>query len=253
MKTCEYCGREIVKSAAESSEYFKRKRFCSSECYGKAKHKKYLERPDVQAELKRVAASVERSKELSKYCHRNYTHPVYNSWKGMRRRCNSPYATGYKNYGGRGINVCEEWDKDPLAFIHWSLEHGWKPGLTLDRIDNNGNYCPENCRWISRAEQLLNRRNNRILKLNGKSQTMKEWADELGIRPQTLSNRVNRSGWSDEKALTTPIDEAKIHVKRKRPFTTLTQSCHETLEQADIIEHSIYSNPSSAANDEKPH
>lgn len=213
MKICEYCGKEIPKLPSHSKAYYERIKYCSAECYGKARHKKYLERPEVQAELKRIAESVAHAKELSIYCHLGYTHPIYNSWKDMRRRCGSPYAKGYENYGGRGIKVCEEWDKDPLVFIHWALANGWKEGLTLDRIDNNGDYCPDNCRWISRAEQLLNRRNNRILTLNGKSQTMKEWADELGIRPGTICSRIHRSGWDDEKALTTPIDQSKIRVK----------------------------------------
>lgn len=213
MKICEYCGNEITKKNGYTESYYQSMRYCSPKCCGAARHQKYLERPEVQAELKRIAESVEHSKELSVYCQREHTHPIYNSWKGMRRRCGSPYATGYENYGGRGIKVCEEWDKDPLVFIHWALANGWEEGLTLDRIDNNGDYCPENCRWISRAKQLLNRRNNRIMTLNGKSQTMKEWADELGISPLTLSNRVNRHGWSDEKALTTPIDKSKIRIK----------------------------------------
>lgn len=213
MKYCENCGKEIIKQVWESADYFKRKRFCSQQCCGAFNHKKYLEREDVQTEIKRREESIAHAAELSKYCSRGYVHPLYNAWKNMRRRCGSPYAKGYENYGGRGIKVCEEWDKDPLVFIHWALANGWEEGLTLDRIDNNGDYCPENCRWISRAKQLLNRRNNRIMTLNGKSQTMKEWADELGISPLTLSNRVNRHGWSDEKALTTPIDKSKIRIK----------------------------------------
>ena len=215
MKYCEYCGREIIKQPYESREYFKTKRYCSKVCYGNAIHKKHLEREDVQAELKRKEAALAHAAELSKYCNRGYTHPLYNAWKNMRRRCDNPNTKWYKNYGGRGIKVCEEWNADPLEFIHWALSNGWEQGLTLDRIDNNGNYEPNNCQWISRQDQLLNRRNNRVMTLNGKTQTMKEWADELGINPQTLSNRVNRQGWSDEKALTEPIDVSKIRVKKK--------------------------------------
>ena len=213
MKLCEYCGKEITKYYYESSEYFSRKRFCSQKCYGLYVHKTHIEREDVQEKIKHREESIARAAELSKYCNRGHTHPLYNAWKNMRRRCDNPNTNFFKNYGGRGIRVCEEWDKDSLAFIHWALDNGWEQGLTLDRIDNNGDYCPENCRWISRAEQLLNRRNNRIMTLNGRSQTMKEWARELGINPQTLSNRVNRQKWSDEKALTTPIDESKIRTK----------------------------------------
>jgi len=216
MKYCEYCGKEIVKQYWESKKYFETKKYCSAKCFGAANHQKHLEREDVQKELELKRQRMERDKELSQYCRRDYVHPTYNTWKAMRARCNNPNNPCYKNYGGRGIKVCDEWDKDSLAFIRWALSHGWQEGLTLDRIDNNGDYTPENCRWITRQQQLLNRRSNRIMTLNGKSQTMKEWADELGINQQTLSNRINRQKWDDEKALTTPIDTSKIRIHKVR-------------------------------------
>ena len=86
---------------------------------------------------------------------------LYHKWNGMRDRCNNPKARQYSYYGGRGIRICDEWQNSFAAFRDWALSAGYKDGLSLDRIDYNGNYCPENCRWISMAEQQRNRRNNK--------------------------------------------------------------------------------------------
>lgn len=87
--------------------------------------------------------------------HGMYLHPVYNAWNDMRQRCNNPKSKGYKNYGGRGIKVCKLWD-DIGSFIHWSLSNGWKPGLQIDRKNNDGNYEPENCHFVTNFENNLN-------------------------------------------------------------------------------------------------
>lgn len=89
--------------------------------------------------------------------HRGYT-KLYNTWLRMKGRCNSPTSTSYPYYGARGISVCEEWENDFSAFRDWAMKNGYKEGLSIDRIDVNGNYCPQNCRWITMAEQQRNRR-----------------------------------------------------------------------------------------------
>lgn len=133
-------------------------------------------------------------------------------WCGMVKRCTNPNAHAYDHYGCRGITVCDEWRKfEP--FRDWALSHGYTDSLSIDRIDVDGNYCPENCRWATRKEQNNNQRTNRFLTAFGKTQTVQQWADELNINAQTLYNRLNR-GWSVEDALTTPVDSSRSHPKK---------------------------------------
>lgn len=137
--------------------------------------------------------------------------PTYRTWKGMRHRCNSPSHKSWKNYGGRGIRVCERWD----SFENFLSDMGEKPeGMTLERIDNDGNYEPGNCRWATPKENCNNRRTSRILSLNGRSMTLEQWSDEVKIHSDTLSKRI-ASGWSVEKALTTPLKKIKSKRKQK--------------------------------------
>lgn len=128
---------------------------------------------------------------------------IYNSWKSMLNRCNYPSHIRYKDYGGRGITICEEWLKFE-AFLDWALKSGYKDGLTIDRIDVNGNYCPENCRWVTMKVQSNNRRSNHLLEYKGQTKTIGEWATCLNIRPGTIYQRL-KLGWSIEKTLETPV------------------------------------------------
>lgn len=116
----------------------------------------------------------------------------------MRRRCRDPRAHEYKNYGARGISVCSEWDKSFLAFIS---DMGPKEdGKSLDRMDNDGDYGPDNCRWATNQEQSRNKRQTNWLTFNGRTQCLTDWAKELGIHHQTLRNRLKR-GWGIDAAL----------------------------------------------------
>ena len=114
--------------------------------------------------------------------------PIYSVWKNMRNRCNNQKALQYKNYGQRGISVCERWDK----FENFYADMGDRPDeLSIERIDNNGNYEPSNCKWATHKEQGRNQRTNRIIKYGGKSQCLAEWAEEIGIARDTLWRRLN--------------------------------------------------------------
>ena len=124
----------------------------------------------------------------------------------MLQRCKNPNGKRYKYYGGRSITVRDEWHAAE-KFIGWAVLNGWEKGLTLDRIDNNGNYKPDNCRWVTRKVQSRNMRSNHLITFNGKTQTIAEWAEEIGINGSTLYNRINASGWLIERALTEPVKQ----------------------------------------------
>lgn len=127
---------------------------------------------------------------------------IYKIYKGMKARTTNENATEYKNYGGRGIKVCDEWINDFKAFYDWSINNGYKDGLTIDRIDVNGNYEPSNCRWATIKEQANNRTNNHFITYNGETHTMKQWSEKLNIDYKRLWSRINRYHWSIERALT---------------------------------------------------
>lgn len=122
-------------------------------------------------------------------------------WYNMMSRCYNHINKEYKNYGARGIGVCEEW-KSSNGMQQFIKDMSPRPnGKTLDRIDNNGNYSKENCRWASLKAQMSNRRSNRILEIYGKSQTLTQWSDETGISEATIRARIDELGWNTEKAI----------------------------------------------------
>lgn len=125
-----------------------------------------------------------------------------NIWRNMISRCENPKAVSYPLYGAKGVSVCNEW-KDVEAFIQWALASGYTDGLTIDRIHGDKGYSPENCRWVSKIEQQNNRCNNHLLTVNGKTDTIANWARASGLSHSTISARI-RMGWSDEKAVLTP-------------------------------------------------
>ena len=137
---------------------------------------------------------------------------LYSVWVGMRRRCRDKKVKEYKNYGGRGISVCEEWN-EYSAFRAWALSTGYDENAgtnecTIDRINVNEDYCPENCRWVNSKVQNNNRRNNRLITYHGKTQTVAQWEHELGRRKGQISERLHM-GWSVEDAIERPIQMRK--------------------------------------------
>lgn len=128
---------------------------------------------------------------------------LYSVWKGIRQRCNDPNFPAYKNYGARGIAMCTEWN-DYAAFRAWAYQAGYSPGLDIDRINNNSNYSPENCRWVSRKKNCNNTRRNVLITYDGRTQTATMWAEELGLSPCTVLWRYHH--WENvEDVLFTPL------------------------------------------------
>jgi len=128
---------------------------------------------------------------------------LFKIWNGMRDRCRNPHNHSYSRYGGRGISVCTEWS-DFLTFKTWALFHGYNDTLSIDRIDNNGNYEPENCRWATNKQQANNKRNSQIITYNDETYSLSEWSEKLKIPIETLRARV-RKNWSIEKIIITPL------------------------------------------------
>lgn len=136
--------------------------------------------------------------------------PTYKSWESMYTRCTNPKSIGWKNYGGRGIKLSKRW----MTFSNFLEDMGERPeGKTLDRIDVNGNYCKENCRWSTPKHQGNNRRNNRRITHEGETKTVAEWADKMKVNRQVLLERF-KMGWSVERTLTTPVRELKQRVTK---------------------------------------
>lgn len=135
--------------------------------------------------------------------HGSYKLPLHAVWNTMLSRCNNKNSSSYLDYGGRGISVCEEWHKYEL-FEAWAFSHGYISGLTIERVNNEKGYNPENCIWISKRQQARNKRNTRYLSFNGVSKSVLDWSDEVGISTSTIYARI-RMGWSIKDALSKPV------------------------------------------------
>lgn len=128
---------------------------------------------------------------------------LYRIWKGMRDRCNNSNSKRFKDYGGRGISICNEWD-DYRKFKSWAINNGYSDDLSIERIDVNGNYCPENCKWIPLSEQCLNKQDTIWLEYRGERKQLKVWCKELGLDYAKVAQRLKPMGWSVERAFETP-------------------------------------------------
>lgn len=156
----------------------------------KKKQKEYREaRPELKAAL---------------YADWQKRNPVHSVWRSMKNRCYSEKCRAYARYGGRGIVICERWLGEN-GYKNFESDMGPRPSLqhTIERVNNNGNYEPGNCKWASRAQQQRNRRNNVMLTINGKTQCLKDWAIETGICYKTLQGRV-KLGWPESRWLEVP-------------------------------------------------
>lgn len=129
--------------------------------------------------------------------------PLYKTYYAMLARCYKPDHPSFCDYGARGIGVCDEWRNDKTKFLQWSIENGYSPHLSIDRINNNEGYSPNNCRWVTMQEQALNKRGLRMITINGKTKNLSSWLKENGIAYRNFYERLS-AGWSEEDAATRP-------------------------------------------------
>ncbi len=162
---------------------------------------------------------------------------LYSVWSNMRNRCNNSRCKDYRYYGGKGVTVCQEWN-DYYKFRKWAYDNGYQPncGLTIERNDVCGNYCPENCSWVTRKEQCNNMTSNKLLTLNGETHNIAVWSEKTGIPYTVLESRVTGYGWSDERALTTPVNAHR----KQYEFNGVWGDLKELSRRFGINYHTLY-------------
>lgn len=132
----------------------------------------------------------------------------YNIWTNIKQRCNNSNNSGYKNYGGRGIKVCDAWQDDYAEFERWAYQNGYNDTLTIDRINNDGDYTPRNCRWVDKHTQDNNKRTNVMLEYDGERHTLMEWSKIRGVSYHLLQGR-HKLGWTAKEIIETPVQQHK--------------------------------------------
>lgn len=134
---------------------------------------------------------------------------LYRIWNAMKNRCYLKSHHAYSRYGARGITVCAEWKDDFEAFYDWAISNGYSEGLTIDRIDNNGSYSPENCKWSTREEQVNNRRSCVLITYNGETKNLMQWCKLLNLPYKLIHQRMHLKNISFEEAISIPIKSKK--------------------------------------------
>lgn len=198
-------GRLLVIERSEDYIQFNGKKRsywkCRCEC---GKEKKVSSDNLVSGKIKSCGCLKKEKTVLRSYKHGLVDTKLYKTWCNMKDRCYNKNNTFFYRYGGRGIKLCDEWKNDFKCFYDWSIKNGYSEKLTIDRKDNDKNYCPENCRWVNLKEQARNTSRNKIILWNGETKCLSEWEEITGL---PIKKRL-RDGWSLEKSFLTP--------KRKR-------------------------------------
>lgn len=146
--------------------------------------------------------------------HRKHETRLYRIWHGMVTRTENEKNLRFCDYGARGIKICDEWRKNFQKFYDWAMSHGYEDNLTIERIDNDEGYSPDNCCWADRKTQNNNRRYNVRIKYKGEEHTLSQWGERLEIAVGTLWSRIYIRGWTVEKAFETPVGKRKSHKKK---------------------------------------
>lgn len=161
----------------------------------------------------------------NKYQRKDYKR-LYEIYHGIKKRCYNKNSNSYKDYGERGIIMCEEWRNSTDIFIEWALSHGYSDDLTIDRIDVNGNYEPSNCRWATYSQQMMNKRKTKFFEYNGERKSIMEWSEITGISFWVLYQRLVHLKWDTEKALTTPC-RSENTIKSRLEANGITKGAYD--------------------------
>lgn len=196
-------GRLIVVSRAENGKGSRVRWLCRCDCGNKCVVYGYSLKSGNTRSCGCLRAETSKDKATT---HGMSKTSLFHVWWAMMERCNNKNSNSYKNYGGRGISVCDEW-LDSTTFFDWALSNGYEEGLTIERIDVNDGYKPSNCKWVTKKEQARNKTNSFIVEIGGESKCLAEWCEIYEINYFTVHQRIAKLGWSPIKALTTPISK----------------------------------------------
>ena len=212
-------GRLVAIERATNSKSGKAKWLCKCDCGNET----MVFSTSLVRGLSRSCGCLNREVTSDRFStHRLSKSRLHETWSGMKKRCYNSNSKSFAAYGGRGIEVCSEWRDDFQSFYNWAMSNGYADNLSIDRIDVNGNYCPENCRWVDKLTQANNCRTNHYLTFNSKTQSIAEWSRELGVSDSLIRQRLLNLGWSVEQALTTPVVKATRNVVRPTAKTVVT-------------------------------
>ena len=198
-------GRLVVIERVENDRYGRTRWRCGCDCGNKT----IVSSGDlVNGETKSCGCLRERLRSERSTKHGGSKTRLYRIWQNMKTRCYNPKSKYFARYGGRGVIVCDEWCQSFFAFREWALSHGYAEDLTIDRINNNEGYRPDNCRWVTQKKQVRNFSRNKLITYKGQTKPVVEWAEEKQISAKALYYRMQK-GWTAAEALETPVGEQR--------------------------------------------
>lgn len=216
MKYTDLTGKTFGRLSVSDENYLngkKRMWLCKCECG----NEKYIKAESLKnGRTNSCGCLYDETRGSSNKKHGLWASSLYWVFSMMKRRCFAKTDRSYKHYGGRGITICQEWLDDFKSFYDWSMANGYKIGLDIDRIENNGNYSPDNCRWTTRKVNQNNRRVSLRVEYNGKLCTMDELELMHGIPAQRISHRIKINKWPIERAISEPVQKKPSGYKQKR-------------------------------------